>query len=146
MASDESIVVLVGAAVLLVPAGLVLSRRLTVLELGDDTARALGAAVQRDRAFVLLCAVVLVAVATAAAGPIAFVAMLAGPISGILTATAGRSIAAAALTGAVIVQSADLIAQYALPWPISTGIVTGLVGAPYIAWLLVSANRKGVGG
>lgn len=145
MASVQSIVVLAVAAALLVPAGAVIARRLRALELGDETARGLGAAVQRDRMLVLGCAVVLIALATSAAGPLAFVALLAGPLAGILLGAAGPSIAAAALTGAVITQLADLVAQHALPWPLSTGIVTGFVGAPYIAWLIVSANRKGVG-
>jgi iron complex transport system permease protein len=123
-----------------------LTRRLSALELGDDLARGLGARVQADRLLILGSGVVLVAVATAAAGPIAFVALLAGPISIALLRRAGPSIPAAALVGALILQVADLAAQYALPWPVSTGIITGFVGAPYIVWLLVSANRRGVGG
>jgi iron complex transport system permease protein len=86
--------------------------------------------------------VVLVAVATAAAGPIAFIAMLAGPLARLLLRRAGQSIAAAALMGAVLLQTADLLAQHALPWPVSTGVVTGVFGAPYIAWVLVSAARR----
>jgi len=42
------------------------------------------------------------------------------------------------------VQTADLLAQHLLPYPISTGIVTGLTGAPYIAWLLIRTDRQGV--
>lgn len=125
-----------------VPTGILISRRLRLLELGDDTARALGSRVQLDRVLVIGVAVVLVAAATAAAGPISFVAMLAGPISVLMLGTAGRSIIAAALTGAVILQLSDLAAQHALPWPVSTGIITGLVGAPYLAWVLIRAGRS----
>lgn len=146
MASPTDLAVLavaVGGLLVLSP---LISRRLGVLELGDAAASALGARRNGDRIFVMAVAVVLVALATAAAGPIAFVALMAGPISARILGSAGSSVIAAALVGAVVMQAADLAAQHALPVPISTGIVTGLVGAPYIAWLIVSANRSGAAG
>jgi iron complex transport system permease protein len=118
-----------------------LSRRLGVLELGADSARGLGVRPQADTALQLGCAVVLVALATAAAGPIGFVALMAGPIAARLLGSAGDRVLASALVGAIIVQTADLAAQHLLPYPISTGIVTGLAGAPYIAWLLIRTDR-----
>lgn len=143
VATPETTLVLAGVLAAFVPIGILCSRSLRVLELGDETARMLGARVQRERLLVLVAGVVLVSVATAGAGPIGFVAMLAGPLAAILLGHAGRSILAASLMGAVIVQVADLIGQYALPWPVSTGVVTGVFGAPYIAWVLISAARRG---
>jgi iron complex transport system permease protein len=145
-ASVPSLVVLGTVVVLLVPAGTAAVRVLRGLELGEDTARALGVRVQAGRLLVIGTAVVLIAAATATAGPIAFVALLAGPIAGALLGGARASLAGAALTGAVILQVADLAARYALPWPVSTGIVTGLAGAPYIGWLLIGAGRTGAAG
>ncbi|WP_053351394.1 FecCD family ABC transporter permease [Leucobacter musarum] len=142
MATPELIALLAGTLVLFVPVGWAIARLLRRLELGEETARMLGARVERDRFVILGAAVVLVSIATAAVGPIAFIAMLAGPIAQVLLGTAGRSILAAALTGAVLMQSADLIAQHALPWPISTGVVTGVFGAPYIAAMLIRTARK----
>ncbi|MET0734168.1 MAG: iron chelate uptake ABC transporter family permease subunit [Microbacterium sp.] len=142
MASPESLTLLAVVLVLFIPAGLFAARALNTLELGDDSARTLGARVQGERLAVIAIAVVLVSVATAAAGPIAFVAMLAGPLVAIPLGSAGRSILAAALMGVVIIQIADLLAQHALPWPVSTGVVTGVFGAPYIAWVLISSARK----
>lgn len=142
MASPATLTLLAVTVGLSVPAGLYASRVLRPLELGDATARVLGARAQRDRLAVLGIGVALVAVATAAAGPIAFVAMIAGPLARLLLRRAGHSIAAAALTGAIILQIADLIAQHALPWQVSTGVVTGVFGAPYIAWVLISAARS----
>ncbi|UOE45832.1 FecCD family ABC transporter permease [Agromyces larvae] len=143
MASATDLLVLAVAIVVLLPAAAAWTRRLGVLELGGDRASSLGLRVERDTVVLLGIAVVLVALATAAAGPIAFVALMAGPISARLLGRAGDRVLAAALAGAIIVQVADLIAQHALPTPISTGIVTGLVGAPYIAWLLIRAGREG---
>ena len=135
------------AVVVLVPAALVLSRALRTLELGDDAATALGARVEPQRLAMLGIAIVLVAFATAAAGPILFVALIAGPVAVRLTGPASSAaIAGAALVGASIVLGADLIARYALPVALPTGVVTGAVGAPYLVWLLVTANREGRGG
>ncbi|GAA1925488.1 iron chelate uptake ABC transporter family permease subunit [Microbacterium aoyamense] len=142
MATPETITLVAVVLVVLVPSGFALARMLRRLELGDETARMLGARVERDRLLILAAGVVLVSVATATVGPIAFISMLAGPLAQILLGAAGRSILAAALMGAVILQIADILAQHALPWPISTGVVTGIFGAPYIAWMLISAARR----
>jgi iron complex transport system permease protein len=142
MSSPTTLVLLAAAVALSVPAGLYAARVLRPLELGDATARVLGAHAQGDRLALLGLGVALVAVATAAAGPIAFVAMIAGPLARLLLRRAGHSIAVTALMGAVVLQTADLIAQHALPWPVSTGVVTGVFGAPYIAWVLIAAGRR----
>ncbi|HEY1179268.1 MAG TPA: iron chelate uptake ABC transporter family permease subunit, partial [Phytomonospora sp.] len=143
MAKTSDIIALVIALAVLLPVSAMLGKRLRVLELGDGTATALGANVRVDRALLMLAAVVLVALATAAAGPIAFVALMAGPIATRLSGRADESIFRAAAVGALIVQFADLAALHLLATPISTGIVTGFVGAPYIAWIIIRANRSG---
>ena len=113
-----------------------------MLELGDDTAAALGIGVERERRLLMVVAVILVALAVAAAGPIAFVALMAGPIAQRLLGSAGSGILAAACVGALLMVVSDLVAQHLLPVPLSTGVVTGLVGAPYLVWLLISTNRE----
>lgn len=60
---------------------LALDRPLGALRLGDDSARALGTRVEASRLALVLCAVGLIALATAATGPIAFVAFLSAPIA-----------------------------------------------------------------
>jgi iron complex transport system permease protein len=141
MTSPAMLTVLAVAVVLSVPAGLYASRVLRPLELGDAMARVLGARTQWDRLAVLGLGVAVVAAATAAAGPIAFIAMIAGPLARLLLRRAGHSILVTVLTGAVLLQTADLIAQHALPWQVSTGVITGVFGAPYIAWVLIRAAR-----
>ncbi|QAY73673.1 iron ABC transporter permease [Agromyces protaetiae] len=143
LAGPEVLTALVLAVLALVPLLAVIGRASGVLELGTDAARGLGLRPQAATALVLGASVVLVAAATAAAGPIAFVALMAGPIAERLLGTGGARVVASALVGAILVTAADLIAQHALPTPISTGIVTGLVGAPYIAWLLIRSDRRG---
>jgi iron complex transport system permease protein len=135
------------ALVVMLPVALLLSRPLRTLELGDDAASALGSRVEVHRLALLGVAIVLVAFATAAAGPLMFVALIAGPVAVRLVGPASSAgIVAAALMGAIIVLGADLVAQHALPVMLPTGVVTGAVGAPYLVWLLVTTNREGRGG
>jgi iron complex transport system permease protein len=137
------------AAVLVVvlPVTVGLGRQLRLLELGDDTAKGLGVRVEAARGALIAAAVVLVAVATAAAGPIAFVALVAPQIARRLVRSAGATIVPSALTGAALVLVADLVARRAFsPTELPVGVVTGIVGAPYLLWLLARANRIGAGG
>ena len=134
------------ALVVLVPAVLLLQRPLRTLELGDDTARALGSRVELCRLGLIGVAVALVAFATAAAGPLAFVALVAGPIARRLLGPAAGGAVVAGLVGAVIVLSSELVSAHVLPSPLPTGVITGAVGAPYLVWLLATVNREGRGG
>jgi iron complex transport system permease protein len=137
---------LLGALVVVLPVAVLLQRQLRALELGDDAARALGSRTEAARAALLGTAVVLVALAVAVAGPIAFVALVAGPLADRLLGPAAGSVLAAALTGAALLLTADLVAAHALPVALPTGVVTGAVGAPYLLWLLATTNRRGAGG
>lgn len=137
--------VLTAALALLVPAVAVLAGPLRILELGDDAAAGLGIRVNAVRFGLVVTAVALAAVATAAAGPVAFVAFLAGPIARRFTGK--PSLPASALTGAVIVLAADYFAYNLAPLLLDgtvlpVGVVTGALGAPFLLWLLVTSNRK----
>ncbi|MFI5588794.1 FecCD family ABC transporter permease [Amycolatopsis sp. NPDC051758] len=134
---------LAAALVVLLPAALVQSRALTGLQLGDDTAAGLGLRVERSRLALLLVAVALAAFATAAAGPISFVAFVANPIATRLVGGARAGLLPAALTGALVVLLGDFVAQHLLGEQLPVGVVTGAVGAPYLLWLLGTANRAG---
>jgi len=145
-ASNQELWLLSGALVLMLPTAVLLQRQLRALELGDDAARALGARTELARAGLLATAVVLVAFAVSAAGPIIFVALIAGPIANRLLGPATGGIVPAALTGAALLLTADLVAVHLMPTPLPTGVVTGAVGAPYLLWLLATTNRQGAGG
>jgi iron complex transport system permease protein len=121
-----------------------LSRAARALELGDDTARALGSRVERARFLLLGVGVALCALATAVTGPIAFVALMAGPIARLLLGPSGGAILPAALTGAAVTLGADLIAQhlfFSVQLPV--GVVTGGIGALFLIAMLITANRTG---
>ncbi len=122
----------------LLPLALVLAGRLPVLGLGDDLAAALGVRVTRLRVGMTVVVVALVAAATAVVGPVAFVGFLSGPIARRLVP--GRpSVGVTALVGAVVVVGADYLAAYAIPGTaLPVGLVTGLLGAPVLLWMLRS--------
>ena len=134
------------ALTILLPLVLVLERPLRALELGDDTAKALGARVELNRFGLIAVSIVLIGFAVAVAGPIMFVALVAGPIAQRLVGRGAGGIAAAGCVGAIITLGADLVAHQVLPTDLPTGVITGLVGAPYLIWLLVTVNKEGRGG
>lgn len=128
----------------LVPCAVGLSRQLRLLELGDDAARGLGTRVEAARAGLLLTSVALAAVATAAAGPIAFVALAAPQIARRLTGGGALALVPAALCGALLLTASDLAARRLFaPTELPVGVLTAILGAPYLLYLLARANRVG---
>ena len=130
------------ALVVLVPLALALSRVLGVLQFGDETARALGVRVAWAQAAVVLVAVALAASAVAAAGPIQFVALVVPQIAVRLAGGSRPPLLASGLLGAVLLVGSDLVARTALPETFPVGVVTAVVGAPYLLWLLVRGRRR----
>jgi iron complex transport system permease protein len=115
------------------------ARATPALELGPDLAAGLGTP-HRRADLLLALAVLLTALGVAAAGPVAFVAFVAGPVSRALNG--GRAtLPGAALVGAVVMVAGDYAAAYAVPgvaFPV--GVVTGAIGAPFLLWLLASGR------
>jgi len=131
------------ALVVLVPILLAQSRNLSVSQLGDDTASGLGVRVERTRITVIIAAVGLIAFATAAAGPIAFVAFLSGPIAARIVGPGASLLVPSALVGSLLVVTADFLGQYAFGLRYPVGVITGVLGAPYLVYLIVRSNRSG---
>ncbi|WP_328316742.1 FecCD family ABC transporter permease [Streptomyces sp. NBC_00388] len=132
------------ACVVLIPLVLGYGRNLRMLEMGDDAAYALGVRVERTRLVLMLAAVLLTAVATAAAGPIAFVALSAPQLARRLTRSPGANLLPSAFMGAALLVVADWIAQRAFgDRQLPVGVVTGVLGGCYLLWLLVSERKAG---
>jgi len=137
--------VTVCAVVIMVLVG-IFTRPVHTLELGDDTAAGLGVPVERTRLAIIASGVALAAVAVSIAGPLAFVALASGQVARRLLGTGNAGIAVSGFVGAALLLASDLIAQFALPTTsFPTGVVTGLVGAPFLIWLLVRSSRTGTG-
>lgn len=117
---------------------------LSRLSLADDVATALGQRVPRARLLTLSLAVVLVGLAVAAAGPLPFVAFVAGPIAHGLNGAQRPTLLSAGLVGALVALLADKIAQ-SLPgfFSLPAGVFTALIGAPVLIWILIAQSRRG---
>jgi len=137
-AVDRNLVgVLAIAFVVLMALALLQSPRLTVLTLGDEVASGLGLRPNRAKVLLLLTAVCLTAAAVATAGPVSFVALMAAPIARRLVGGGRVALGPTAAVGAAITLASDLIAQFAIPGnALPVGVVTGVIGAPYLLWLL----------
>ncbi|WP_425565483.1 FecCD family ABC transporter permease [Pilimelia columellifera] len=138
---------LMGAALaVLLPAALALQRTLSMLEVGDELAGGLGVRVSRVRLAALGVAVALTAVATACAGPVAFVALVAPQVARRLTRSTGPGMLPAAAMGGLLLLVGDVVAQrLTAPVELPVGVVTGAIGGVYLAWLLLREWRSGRG-
>lgn len=122
---------------------LLLVKRMRLLEMGDDSASALGVSVERSRLMLMLVAVVLTAAATAIAGPISFIALVAPHIARRLSGTARWGLTQSALCGSLLLLAADLCAQQLfMPYQLPVGVVTVSLGGIYLIVLLVQESRK----
>jgi len=142
-ATWASVVLPAAAVVVLGTVLLANAREISIGQLGDDAATALGVRVERSRMLAILSAVTLICIATAATGPIAFVAFLAGPIAARVVGPNGSVLLPAALTGAALVLGADWVGQNLTPFRYPVGVVTGVLGAPYLLYLIIRTNRTG---
>lgn len=147
--SWSQVVPLAVSLLVLVPLLLALARRMDALTLGDDVARSFGMHVERTRSGLLLIAVVLVAVAVAAAGPVGFVAFIAPHLARRLlgAGSAQALVPLAGLAGALLVLGCDLGARLVFsPTEVPVGLITSIVAAPYFLLLLRRAGRIGAAG
>ena len=133
---------LAAALLVLVPLALAYGRQLGMGELGDEAAQALGVPVQRARMALVAAGVGLCAAATAAVGPVPFVALVAPQLVRRLTGRAGPHLLSAGLMGAALLVCADLL-SLRLPVGIPVGVVTGVLGGLYLVWLLSTKGRRG---
>ncbi len=135
---------LLALCAVLVPVVLANSRALRMTEMGDDVSNALGVRVERLRLVLMLSAVLLTASATAAAGPVSFVALTAPQLARRLTRSPGPNLVASMCMGAALLVLADFVSQRAFgAEQLPVGVVTGVVGGVYLLWLLVTERRAG---
>lgn len=122
---------------------LALFSHLTVLQLGTSYAVTLGMSVKFIRMLLIVLSVFLLAFATAVSGPIASVSFLSGPIAGKICGEGRTNLLSSGMTGSLLVVASDLLAQYAFPTRYPVGVITGILGAPYLIYLLILFHKKG---
>jgi ferric hydroxamate transport system permease protein len=121
-----------------IPLVFVLSRRLDLLALDDDTPRLLGVRVDGSRIALLAVGAVLAALSVVAIGVVGFVGLVAPHLArSLVGARHARVVPVAVLLGAALVSIADTIGRVVIaPSQLPAGLVIALIGAPYFVWLL----------
>jgi iron complex transport system permease protein len=121
----------------LTPVALALGPWMRQLQLGNDVALGLGTPVRFAHLALLLTGVVLATFATAAAGPVLFLALVAPQIAQRLAGMASPPLIVSGLTGSTVILAADVLSRQLLPSAqLPVGVVTGALGAPVLLWLL----------
>ena len=134
---------LLGLLLVVTPLLLMLVRPLGAIRFGDQVASGLGVSVNAYRVAALFIGVLLVSLATATTGPIAFVALAAPHIAKTLARSGGVGFTSAALMGALMVLGSDLIGRFAVPGRIiQVGVVTGAIGGLYLIYLIYLERKK----
>ncbi|MFJ4789330.1 FecCD family ABC transporter permease [Streptomyces sp. NPDC088794] len=115
-----------------------LARPLNALAMGDDTAKALGANLNRTRALAMLAATVLCGAATAACGPIVFVGLMVPHVVRSFTGPDLRWILPyATILSPVMLLGSDVVGRVvARPSEVQVGIVTAIIGGPVFIYLV----------
>jgi iron complex transport system permease protein len=118
--------------------GLIISRQLTALSLGEDIARGLGQRTIRVKLAAGLAVVILAGSAVALAGPVGFVGLVVPHFARFLVGVDYRWIIPySALLGAALLLFADVGARFILfPSEVPVGAVTAVIGAPLLIWLI----------
>lgn len=117
---------------------LLLARPLNAIEMGEDTARALGAHLNRTRALAMLTVTLLCGAATAACGPIVFIGLMIPHLVRSLTGPDMRWILPyATVLAPVLLLGSDVVGRVVTrPAELQVGIVTALIGGPVFIHLV----------
>ncbi|WP_275286049.1 FecCD family ABC transporter permease [Halomonas elongata] len=127
------------------PVALALGRSLSLMGFSESVARSLGTRLGRRRVQVLSTSVVLTALAVAVAGPVGMVGLLGPELARHLASRRSVPVLASSLAGALIMVLADLAGRLMLsPLEVPVGIVTAVVGGPWLLWILIRPRSHGV--
>lgn len=128
--------------IVLLPYVMTKARVLNVLNLGDDTAKGLGAPVSKERLSLLAAAVALAGSCVAVSGGISFVGLIGPHLARSLVGPKHQMlIPASAMCGGLLLLAADTLGRWILqPSEVPSGIVVAVIGAPYFLYLLAKAK------
>ncbi|VEP12964.1 iron-enterobactin transporter subunit; membrane component of ABC superfamily [Hyella patelloides LEGE 07179] len=117
---------------------LALSRQITILSLGEDTARSLGQSTILIKILAAISIILLAGASVAIAGPIGFVGLIVPHIVRLLVGVDYRWILPySAIFGAIIVLIADICGRLVVkPSELPVGLIMPLIGAPFFIYLI----------
>ncbi|MCF0050987.1 iron ABC transporter permease [Dyadobacter sp. LJ53] len=120
------------------------SKALNALLLGENYARSMGLTIAKTRLIIMLSTSLLTGSITAFCGPIGFVGIAIPHITRSLFGTSDHKvlIPGCCLTGMVLLLLCDIIAQMpGMQTVIPINVVTSLLGAPIVIWIIISRNN-----
>lgn len=128
---------------LLVPVAVYMGRRVDLLMFNEESSTGLGLSVRKTRIYVAIIAVLLASIAASNVGSVGFIGLLAPHAARMLVGAKHRqSMIIAALLGGILLAGADWIGRVIMiPKEIPSGIITALLGAPYLLYLMTKGNR-----
>lgn len=120
------------------------SAKLDKLSLGIVIAKSHGIAVSKIRVITVLLALIATSIAVYITGPVAFIALAAGPITRQILGK-GTAIFLSALMGGLLLLTADLLARLAFaPMELPVGLFTSILGGVFLIWMLIQQSNKGM--
>jgi len=141
--SGQSVVVLAIGLGLAGPALLTLTRALNTLQFSDTVAITLGTRLKATRILGLGLSVLLTGLAVSVCGPVGLIALLAPELARTLCRPGRIPLTAAALAGATFMVIADLLGRTLFaPLEVPVGIITAIVGSPYLLWILLKPSKR----
>ncbi|MGO2132284.1 MAG: FecCD family ABC transporter permease [Halomonas sp.] len=141
--SGDAVLVLAGGCAIGLPLAIMLARSLGNMRFSDAIAQGFGVTLKRRRIQVLTLAVLLTALAVAVAGPVGMVGLIGPEIARSLSSSRGVPLVASALAGALVMVLSDLVGRLLLaPIELPVGIVTAIVGGPWLLWILLRPSRS----
>ena len=132
--------ILSAVAVMLLAAGVLVAMRwrINVLSLGDREARLVGAEIRRERTIMVVCATLLTASAVCMSGTIGWLGLVVPHLARLAAGDNNlRTLPLSILAGALFLLCTDTLARNLYEQEIPLGIITGFIGAPFFAWVLV---------
>ncbi|GIO98962.1 Fe3+-hydroxamate ABC transporter permease FhuB [Paenibacillus lautus] len=134
---------IVPAILILLPLAAWLGRKVDLLTFSEESSTGLGLHVRNTRMYVAIIAVLLASIAAANVGSVGFIGLLAPHAARMLVGARHRqSMVIAALLGGILLAGADWIGRVVMiPKELPSGIVTALLGAPYLLYLMGKTNK-----
>ena len=127
----------------LLPVGIILAKKINLIDLGNDSAVSLGSKPEKTKKIALAVSVGLTASCVSVCGPIGFLGLIAPHLTRFLVGAKHQYLLPASiLVGANIMLLADFVARTINP-PIElpAGIITAILGGPYFIWLLIKMGK-----
>lgn len=122
---------------------LIFARKFSLMPFSDQVIIGLGTSVKRIRFIALSLSIVLTGLAVAVAGPVGLVALVGPEIARVMARYRGIPLISSAFTGAIVMVLADLLGRTMLsPIELPVGIVTAIVGGPYLIFILVRRSAR----